>query len=155
LLSVSPALTFYLTHVITSAALPKSSREKPSSVQTFLVNAAGNAGSTALLFPLILSKTRLQWRSPSGRKMYKSLMDVLRKTVKRNGIAGETQDSRRDGSCMWGPHDSSSPLFFPSPSVQAYIKASKASFSRASSPMALPWSSNRESSRFLSIYSSS
>ncbi|UZJ53181.1 hypothetical protein CBS101457_002501 [Exobasidium rhododendri] len=88
LLSVSPALTFYLTHIITSAALPKSSRDKPSSLQTFFVNAAGNAGSTALLFPLILSKTRLQWRSPSGRKMYKSLLDVLRKTVKRNGVSG-------------------------------------------------------------------
>jgi hypothetical protein len=89
LLSVSPALTFYLSHVITRAVIPKASRESPSSLQTFFVNAAGNTCSTAILFPLILSKTKLQWRSPSGRKMYKSLFDVLRKTVGKYGVKGE------------------------------------------------------------------
>lgn len=89
LLSVSPAMTFYLSHLVARIALPKASQDKPSSWQTFFVNAAGNATSTAILFPLILSKTRLQWRSPSGRKMYKSLLDVLRKTVHKYGFAGE------------------------------------------------------------------
>lgn len=89
LLSVSPAMTFYLSHLFTRVALPKASQEKPSSWQTFFVNAAGNATSTAILFPLILSKTRLQWRSPSGRKMYKNLLDVLRKTIRKYGFAGE------------------------------------------------------------------
>ena len=37
---------------------------------------------------MILSKTRLQWKSPSGKKIYKNLIDVLKKTVKRNGIKG-------------------------------------------------------------------
>lgn len=89
LLSVSPALTFYLSHLFTRLALPRSSQDKPSAWQTFLVNAAGNATSTIILFPLILSKTKLQWRSPSGRKMYKSLLDVLRKTTRKNGYSGE------------------------------------------------------------------
>lgn len=89
LLSVSPALTFYLSHLVLRATIPKASRDKPKSWQTFFVNAAGNAGSTAILFPLIISKTRLQWRSPSGRKMYKSLIDVLQKTIHKNGIQGE------------------------------------------------------------------
>lgn len=88
LLSVTPALTFYLSHLFARAALPKSAQAKPSSWQTFLVNAAGNSTSTAILFPLILSKTRLQWKSPSGRRVYNSLLDVLRKTVRRSGVAG-------------------------------------------------------------------
>lgn len=89
LLSVTPALTFSFSHIISRAALPKSAQAKPSAWQTFAVNAAGNALSTALLFPLILSKTRLQWKSPSGKRIYRSLADVLRKTIKRNGVAGE------------------------------------------------------------------
>lgn len=88
LLSITPALTFSFSHIISRAALSRSAQEKPSAWQTFAVNAAGNSLSTILLFPLILSKTRLQWKSPSGRRMYRSLADVLRKTIKRNGVAG-------------------------------------------------------------------
>lgn len=88
LLSITPALTFSLSHIISRATLPKSAQAKPSSLQTFLVNAAGNSLSTAALFPLILSKTRLQWKSPSGKRVYKSLADVLRKTIRRNGVKG-------------------------------------------------------------------
>lgn len=88
LLSIAPALTFYSTSLISQAFLPRASRDSPSSWQTFLVNASGNATSTAILFPLMLSKTRLQWRSPSGRKVYRNLADVVRKTMRRNGIKG-------------------------------------------------------------------
>lgn len=70
------------------STLSRTAQEKPTALQTFLVNAAGNATSTAILFPLILSKTRLQWRSPSGKRVYRSLADVLRKTVRRNGVQG-------------------------------------------------------------------
>lgn len=88
LLSITPALTFSLSHIISRATLSKSAQAKPSSLQTFLVNAFGNALSTATLFPLILSKTRLQWRSPSGKRVYRSLADVLRKSVRKNGVQG-------------------------------------------------------------------
>lgn len=85
LLSISPALTFYSTNAVSRMLIPKESRAKPSSCQTFVTSAIGNSISTIIVFPLILCKTRLQWRSPTGRKMYRNLLDVLRKTVKRGG----------------------------------------------------------------------
>ncbi|GAC96040.1 mitochondrial carrier protein [Pseudozyma hubeiensis SY62] len=88
LLSISPALTFYSTNAISTLLIPKDKREKPSSLQTFVTSAIGNSISTVIVFPLILCKTRLQWRSPTGRRMYRNLLDVLRKTVKRGGLKG-------------------------------------------------------------------
>lgn len=88
LLSIAPALTFYSTSLISQTFLPRASRENPSSWQTFLTSASGNATSTAILFPLMLSKTRLQWRSPTGRKMYRNLADVFSKTIRKAGVWG-------------------------------------------------------------------
>ncbi|KAJ9474599.1 putative Peroxisomal adenine nucleotide transporter 1 (putative) [Pseudozyma hubeiensis] len=88
LLSISPALTFYSTNAVSTLLIPKDKREKPSSLQTFVTSAIGNSISTFIVFPLILCKTRLQWRSPTGRRMYRNLLDVLRKTVKRGGVKG-------------------------------------------------------------------
>ncbi|SPO30831.1 related to ANT1 - Peroxisomal transporter of adenine nucleotides (ATP, AMP) - member of the mitochondrial carrier family (MCF) [Ustilago trichophora] len=85
LLSISPALTFYCTNAVSRILIPKESRAKPSSLQTFVTSAIGNSISTIIVFPLILCKTRLQWRSPTGRKMYRNLLDVLRKTIKKGG----------------------------------------------------------------------
>ncbi|SNX81986.1 related to ANT1 - Peroxisomal transporter of adenine nucleotides (ATP, AMP) - member of the mitochondrial carrier family (MCF) [Melanopsichium pennsylvanicum] len=88
LLSISPALTFYSTNAVSTLLIPGEKRDKPSSLQTFVTSAIGNSISTIVVFPLILCKTRLQWRSPTGRKMYKNLLDVLRKTIRRGGLAG-------------------------------------------------------------------
>lgn len=88
MLSISPALTFYSTNAISTLLIPKNKREHPSSWQTFLTSAIGNSISTMIVFPLILCKTRLQWRSPTGRKMYRNLLDVLRKTIRRGGVKG-------------------------------------------------------------------
>lgn len=88
MLSISPALTFYSTNAISTLLIPKDRREKPSLLQTFLTSAIGNSISTIIVFPLILCKTRLQWRSPTGRKMYRNLLDVLSKTIKRGGLKG-------------------------------------------------------------------
>lgn len=88
LLSISPALTFYSTNAVSTLLIPKDRRDKPSSLQTFVTSAIGNSISTIIVFPLILCKTRLQWRSPTGRKVYRNLLDVLRKTVKRGGLKG-------------------------------------------------------------------
>ncbi|EPQ26759.1 uncharacterized protein PFL1_05738 [Pseudozyma flocculosa PF-1] len=86
LLSISPALTFYSTNAFSSLLIPKARRAKPTSVEVFVTSALGNSVATMIVFPLILCKTRLQWRSPTGRRMYTSLIDVVRKTFKRGGL---------------------------------------------------------------------
>ena len=88
LLSITPAITFYLTNVYTRLLLPKNKRESPSSWQIFFLSALGNASSTTLLFPLILAKTLLQYRSPSGRRVYNSLPEVFIKVVQKKGVIG-------------------------------------------------------------------
>lgn len=88
MLSISPALTFYSTNALSRILIPKNHRDKPSAWETFFTSALGNTISTCIVFPLILCKTRLQWRSPSGRRMYRNLVDVLRKTIKRGGVKG-------------------------------------------------------------------
>ncbi|PWN51022.1 mitochondrial carrier [Violaceomyces palustris] len=85
LLSISPALTFYATHAISSST---GGVGESGAIRTFLCSAAGHSVSTTLVFPLILCKTRLQWRSPSGRRVYTSLVDVLGKTIRRGGFSG-------------------------------------------------------------------
>lgn len=88
LLSITPALTFYLTNILTRLLLPTASRQSPSPAQTFLLSALGNALSTSLLYPLILAKTLLQYRDPRGRRVYKGLVDVVRGTIRRRGVKG-------------------------------------------------------------------
>lgn len=44
--------------------------------------------ASAVCYPLILTKTRLQWKSPSGKLLYRNMTDVLVKTVKRSGVRG-------------------------------------------------------------------
>jgi len=44
--------------------------------------------ASAACYPLILTKTRLQWKSPSGKLLYRNMTDVLVKTIKRSGIRG-------------------------------------------------------------------
>lgn len=88
LLSISPAMTFYLTNVFTRLLLPRSSRDSPNSAQIFLTSALGTAASTTILYPLIIAKTLLQYRDPSGRRMYRNLLDVFAKVTKRRGVSG-------------------------------------------------------------------
>ena len=88
LLSIVPALTFYLTNFLSRSFLPTSAQQRPNALQTFATSAGGNALATLLVFPLILSKTRLQWKSPSGKRVYRNLVDVVRKTVRRGGWKG-------------------------------------------------------------------
>lgn len=88
LLSITPALTFYSTNIFTRLLLPRASRESPNSAQIFLTSALGNAASTTLLYPLIIAKTLLQYRDPSGKRMYRNLADVLLKVTKRKGLRG-------------------------------------------------------------------
>lgn len=46
------------------------------------------AVASTICYPLILAKIRLQWKSPSGKRLYNSMMDVFAKTVKRSGPTG-------------------------------------------------------------------
>ncbi|PWN38890.1 mitochondrial carrier [Ceraceosorus guamensis] len=88
LLSSQPAITFYVSSLLSRVLIPRSSRDKPTATQVFFVNALGSTASTLALYPLILSKSRLMWRSPSGRRQYRNLLDVIRKTVRRSGVKG-------------------------------------------------------------------
>ncbi|CAD6906613.1 unnamed protein product [Tilletia controversa] len=84
LLSITPALTFYFTHAYMGFFIPRRFRDKPLPAQTFLTSALGNATATLVVFPLILAKSRLQ----SGRRGYKSLPDVVRSVLRRQGVRG-------------------------------------------------------------------
>ncbi|CAO1625949.1 unnamed protein product [Sympodiomycopsis kandeliae] len=88
LLSITPAMTFYLTNIYTRLLVPKSSRSNPNSLQIFLTSALGNATSTTILYPLIIAKTLLQYRDPYGRKIYRNLIDVIVKISRKKGIKG-------------------------------------------------------------------
>ncbi|KAK0537663.1 hypothetical protein OC834_000716 [Tilletia horrida] len=84
LLSITPALTFYFTHAYMRVFIPRRFRDKPLPAQTFITSALGNATATLVVFPLILAKSRLQ----SGKRGYKSLPDVIRSVVRRQGVQG-------------------------------------------------------------------
>jgi len=84
LLSITPALTFYFTHAYMRIFIPRRFQDKPLPAQTFLTSALGNATATLAIFPLILAKSRLQ----SGKRGYKSLPDVIRSVLRRQGPFG-------------------------------------------------------------------
>ncbi|KAE8232261.1 hypothetical protein CF326_g2717 [Tilletia indica] len=84
MLSITPALTFYFTHAYMRLIIPGRFRDKPLPAQTFLSSALGNATATLVVFPLILAKSRLQ----SGKRGYKSLPDVVRSVIRRQGMSG-------------------------------------------------------------------
>lgn len=48
----------------------------------------GGFTASSLTYPLILAKTRLQYRAPSGRRLYSSTYDVLAHALRRRGVAG-------------------------------------------------------------------
>lgn len=48
---------------------------------------SSNCIASAITYPLILAKTRLQFKS-SGRRLYKSNLDVFVKTFKKQGLLG-------------------------------------------------------------------
>lgn len=88
LLSITPAMTFYLTNIYTRLLIPAKSRDRPNSLQIFITSALGNASSTSILYPLIIAKTLLQYRDPSGRRMYRNLADVIIKVTRKRGVVG-------------------------------------------------------------------
>ncbi|KAK4055203.1 hypothetical protein OIV83_000483 [Microbotryomycetes sp. JL201] len=91
LLTLNPAITFYAFDMIKRAIVPAKHRERPTPLQSFLAGAFASSLASFLVYPLILAKTRLQFKSPSGRRVFKSNLDVFRKTFRKHGIKGMYQ----------------------------------------------------------------
>ncbi|SCZ90495.1 BZ3500_MvSof-1268-A1-R1_Chr1-3g02024 [Microbotryum saponariae] len=113
-LTTNPAITTYLFELIRRMLRMG---DHPMLLQTFLAGAFASSGASAITYPLILAKvsgphlfsrrtfplnveadimvlreqTRLQFKSPSGRRLYKSNFDVFSKTIKRYGLFGMYQ----------------------------------------------------------------
>ncbi|GAA5850063.1 hypothetical protein JCM8547_001000 [Rhodosporidiobolus lusitaniae] len=87
-LTTNPAITYYVFAALQRAFIPAKHRLHPKPYQTFLCGALASATASAVTYPLILAKTRLQFRSPTGRALYSSMLDVFRKLYARHGMAG-------------------------------------------------------------------
>ncbi|KAL8286261.1 hypothetical protein RQP46_004749 [Phenoliferia psychrophenolica] len=87
-LSINPALSSYLLEAFKRAVIPVKHLEHPTPAQVFLTSAFASSVASALTYPMILSKSRLMFKSPSGKRLYKSNVDVFRKTLKRYGLIG-------------------------------------------------------------------
>ncbi|GAA6059079.1 hypothetical protein JCM10212_002050 [Sporobolomyces blumeae] len=87
-LTLNPAITFYAFSALKRALIPAKNREHPTPLQTFFCGAFASSLASLLTYPLILAKTRLQFKSPTGRALYSSPIDVFRRAYKRQGFAG-------------------------------------------------------------------
>ncbi|GAA5949084.1 hypothetical protein JCM21900_004853 [Sporobolomyces salmonicolor] len=88
ILTLNPAITFYAFAALQRALIPARYRDHPTPLQTFLCGAFASAIASAITYPLILAKTRLQFKSPTGRALYSSPIDVFRKAYAKQGISG-------------------------------------------------------------------
>ncbi len=70
------------------ALIPPQHVAHPTAIQSFLTAATASSIASAITYPLILAKTRLQFRSPSGRSVYKSNLHVFTKTLRKQGLRG-------------------------------------------------------------------
>lgn len=86
--TINPSLTFYLIALLQRAVIPAQHVQHPTAVQTFLTSAVASSVANTLTYPLTLAKKRLQFKSPSGRSVYRSNLHVFTKTIRRQGVAG-------------------------------------------------------------------
>jgi len=70
------------------ALIPPQHIQHPTAVQSFLTAATASSVASALTYPLILAKTRLQFRSPSGKSVYRSNLHVFARTLRKQGVRG-------------------------------------------------------------------
>ncbi|GAA5994102.1 hypothetical protein JCM5350_008094 [Sporobolomyces pararoseus] len=87
-LTLNPAITFYAFAALKRALVPAKNREHPTPLQTFFCGAFASSLASLATYPLILAKTRLQFKSPTGRALYNSPFDVFRRAYARQGFAG-------------------------------------------------------------------
>ncbi|KAM0755612.1 mitochondrial carrier [Meredithblackwellia eburnea MCA 4105] len=88
LLTTNPALTSFLVDFFRRSLIPQKHLQHPTPAQVFFTGAVASSCASFLTYPLILSKSRLMYKSPSGRRLYKSNVDVFRKTIKKYGVWG-------------------------------------------------------------------
>lgn len=79
----------YFSDLLKQTLIPTQHQSHPTPAQTFLAGALASSMASFITYPLILSKTLLQYRSPSsGRRAYSSTFDVITKTLRREGVSG-------------------------------------------------------------------
>ncbi|KAJ1663779.1 hypothetical protein IW140_004518 [Coemansia sp. RSA 1813] len=95
LLCTNPAITYGVFEKVKSVLLKDRVNPYLSSAEAFWVGALAKTLATVITYPYIMAKVRLQWR-PSKEELaasgddviYKSSADVLRKVLRKEGIAG-------------------------------------------------------------------
>jgi adenine nucleotide transporter 17 len=87
-LTLNPSLNLYFGELLKRVLLPRSRREHPPAAVIFLISAFASAISSMATYPLILAKTRLQWKSPSGQQRYTSTRQVLRAAYAQKQLGG-------------------------------------------------------------------
>ena len=97
-LALFPSLNLYLFNLLKRALLPRSRREHPPAAVIFAISALASAVSATASYPLILAKTRLQWKSPSGKQRYHSTREVLQAAYRKDQLKGLCECCQRLGS---------------------------------------------------------
>ncbi len=64
-LSANPSITYYLFELQKALIVPRSRRDNPKAIEIFMLSAIGKAIATLLLYPFILTKTRMQAKNTS------------------------------------------------------------------------------------------
>ncbi|KZT22520.1 mitochondrial carrier [Neolentinus lepideus HHB14362 ss-1] len=89
LLSLNPSLTFFLYQIYRRLFLRGTDRQTPKPAQAFVGAALSNSIAVAILYPLILAKTRLQAsRSTSRTSSISSASYIWTEAYQRGGLRG-------------------------------------------------------------------
>ncbi|KAK4704178.1 hypothetical protein P7C70_g2034, partial [Phenoliferia sp. Uapishka_3] len=87
-LTTNPAITSFLVDAFQRALIPVRHLEHPTPAQVFLTSAFASSVASIITYPMILAKSRLMFKSSSGKRLYKSNLDVFQKTIRRFGVFG-------------------------------------------------------------------
>ncbi|OJT01630.1 Peroxisomal nicotinamide adenine dinucleotide carrier [Trametes pubescens] len=88
-LCLTPAITLLLFQLLSRLRITRNSPTHPSAVGAFLSGATANALATAILYPLLLAKVRVQAsRKQPGRAGTMSTTDIWAQALKTGGWAG-------------------------------------------------------------------
>lgn len=90
ILSANPALTMLFLQAFRRIFLHGKDRERPTGAQGFLGGALSNTLALLLLYPLVLSKTKLQSYSKNGGKK-PTLLSIIQDTLNQHGLAAMYQ----------------------------------------------------------------
>lgn len=88
LLTLNPSLTFML-HAVLNRTLPRSLREKPGAMTTFLLSASSKAIASAIMYPFSLAKTRLMVGGKKEEAYEKDAEDEIQGSGRRQRLEKE------------------------------------------------------------------